>query len=191
MIQYIACDIKDKILSLGYINHHFEYCKIIPVGTDTYPAYYVGEGQYANVFDMDVNGHSYLRKAGRVTMPDAPTKQNIKTTSCGGDDFITVKIPLRLVLTVPKSKLGDDAFSDDYLIDEVVQMLSADIDIPDVNAREINYVITSTDTDSISVWRAEVTGVKHQMNFNYSYVAVDFNAEITINPACLIDACSY
>jgi hypothetical protein len=52
-------------------------------------------------------------------------------------------------------------------------------------------VVDSTDTDSQSVWRSEVTGVEHVMDFKYSYIAVDFTVNITINPACLINDCSY
>lgn len=189
MIQYIACDIKEKVLSTGYISTHFEYAEMKTVGEDRFPAQYIGAGNYESVFDKDVNGHSYLRKTGSVSMGNAPSKNNIKMTSCGDATNMLVRFPLRLVLTVPKEKTGDDAFSDDALAMEVISMLSADIDIPEIQAIDIDYTLNGYNTDSVAVWNSEVSGPRHQMNFNLSYISVDFTAEITINPACLIDAC--
>lgn len=191
MIQQISCDIRDKILSTGYINQHFDYCELVKDGEVTEPMFYVGGNQYQKIFNLDVNGHSYLRKAGKMTVSAAPSKQNVKVYSCGGDDNVLVKFPLRLVATVPKEKLDDNAFSDDHLVHEIIQALSADIELTGVEAIDIKYKINSSDTDSISVWRGEVNGIEHQINFKYSYVAIDFTAEIIINPTCLINACSY
>lgn len=190
MIQAVACDIGTRVMATGYINRHYEYAEMIRVGEDVYPAQYTSAGQYDDIFRIDVNGHSYLRKNGKITFGLPERGDNIKLTSCGGDDFITLRLPLRLVLTVPKLKLSDDAFSDERLASEIMRAISGTVELSGVDAREIKYTITDYDTDSLSVWNAEVQGPKHQMNFNYSYIAVGLSVDITINPACMDTLCS-
>lgn len=191
MIQYIACDIKDKIMASGFVTEHYEFGTIIRRDDKTFPAMYIGGGNYETLSDKDINGHSYLRTTGKVTYSNPLVTDNVKTSSCGGDDFVQVNIPLRIVLTVPKSKLGDNAFSEQRLADEVLVILSDDITITEIVTRSINYNVTDIDTDPLSVWRGEVSGVDYQMNFRYAYIAVNFTAQVIINPSCLLDACQY
>src|SRR5688572_162344 len=119
MISEIACDIRDLVLSTGYVNTYFEYCEMIKNGDVTYPAQYDGGGNYVQVFNNDVNGNGYLRKNGNISFGQISTG-NIKAFACGGNPFVKMTIPFRLVLVVPKSKLSDNAFSDDLLCQNMI-----------------------------------------------------------------------
>jgi hypothetical protein len=91
-------------------------------------------------------------------------------------------------MTVPKSNLSDDAFSDDLLVQEIIALLSAATPTNE-GVRSIDYNVTNYDTDSLSIWKAEVSGMDYQMNFRFSYIAIDFTASVVVNPECLIRSC--
>lgn len=186
MIEQIACDIKDLVLSSGYIKTHWEYAEMIRNGDVTYPAQYVGGANYEQVFNQDVNGNSYLRGNGQISFSQIDQD---KLTACGGKNFVRMSIPLRLVMIVPKDKLSDSAFSDNVLALDMIGMLSGSLSTTITGVRSIEYSVTGYDTDSLSIWKAEVTGQEYQMNFRYSYIAINFNAVLIVNPSCLTTVC--
>lgn len=188
MIAEIACDIRSLVESTGYVNTYFEYCELIKNGDVTYPAQYDGAGNYVQVFNNDVNGNGYLRKNGNISF--GAVSSNVKAFACGGNPFVKMTIPFRLVLVVPKSKLGDNAFSDDLLCQNIINLLSSDVTTSIYGVRALEYSVTSYDSDSLSVWSAEVKGMNYQMNFKFSYVAINFNVISEVNPSCLTESCT-
>jgi len=189
IIQDIACDIKELILSSGYVTTHFEYCELIRNGDRTYPAQYIPGGNYQEVFNNDVNGNSYVRKAGNVSFGEATTKRHKPFQACGGVNWQTMTMPMRLVMVVPREKMTDTAFSDDVLAHEIITLLSGAV-IPTIyGVDSLSYDVKSYDIDSLSIWSEEVKGVDYQMNFRYAYIAINFNVVATINPTCLTSPC--
>lgn len=189
MIREIACDIKELVLSSGYVNTHFEYCELVKNGEVTYPGFYTGGGNYDNVFNNDVNGNSYLRKNGNVSFTSVSGADNIKLTACSDVNFVKMNIPFRLVMTVPKTNLSDDAFSDELLVMEMMSLLSGSVTPNMEGVRSIDYVTTSYDTDALSIWSSEVKGMEYQMLFGYAYVAINFTCAVVVNPTCLNLSC--
>lgn len=189
MIREIACDIAAIVRSSGYVNEHFEYCELIKRDGVTYPAQYIGGGNYEQVLNHDVNGTSYLRRNGKVSYSGVSGSDNIRLQACGGVQFVTMKLPLRLVMVVPKVNLHDDAFSDDALVGEMIALLSGSVPVSIFGVRDLTYNIVGSDIDALSIWKEEVKGVEYQMRFDYSYIAIDFNASAVINPSCLIQDC--
>jgi len=188
MISEIACDIRDLVLSTGYVNTYFEYCEMIQNGDVTYPAQYDGNGNYVQVFNNDVNGNGYMRKNGNISFGEVSSP--VKFAACGGNPFVKMTIPLRLVLVVPKSKLSDNAFSDDLLCQNIINLLQQAVTASIYGVKSLEYSVSSYDSDSLSVWSAEVKGAPYQMNFKYSYVAINFNAISEVNPSCLTESCN-
>jgi len=191
MIEAIACNIREIVLSSGYVNTHFEWCELIRDNGVTYPAQYIGGGNYEQVLNNDVGGNSYLRKNGNVSFGKPAGRLNVKTTSCGGDGMVQMTIPLRLVMVVPKSKLEDDAFSDDLLVQDMTSLIQGSVSLPETGAHSIKYQVTGSDTDSLSIWSTEVKGYEYQMLFDYSYIAINFNVVAVLNPNCLYRTCAY
>lgn len=191
MVEAIACNIREIVLSSGYVNTHFEWCELVREGNVTYPAQYIGGGNYVQVLNNDVNGNSYLRKNGNVSFGKPPGKGALKLTSCSGDTMVQMTIPLRLVMVVPKDKLADDAFSDDLLVQDMTSLIQGSVDLPETGAHSIKYQVTGSDTDSLSIWSQEVKGAEYQMLFKYSYIAINFNAVAVLNPNCLYRTCAY
>lgn len=191
MIKDIACYIEQAVLATGYVSKHFPYAELIRVGESTYPAQYIGKGAYDSLYNIDkTGGNSYLRKNGKSSISQATGV--IKPTPCFDEaSVLLLRLPYRLVMTVPKSRLSDDAFSDDLLASEMIAALQGGIDLPELQAQDISLTVTDYDTDSLSIWKDEVSGVEHQMDFNYSYIALNLSVNITINSACLERLCAY
>jgi hypothetical protein len=69
--------------------------------------------------------------------------------------------------------------------------LSGSVNIDTLPVNDIEYKIKSYETDGLLVWKSEVSGVDHQMDFRYSYCSVDFDVLVIANLICLQDVCSY
>lgn len=187
MIREIACDIKEVIMSTGYVHDHYEYCELIRQDNMVYPGYYIGGGNYEHVLNADIGGISYLRKNGNisfgtVTMP--------KFMACGGNPFVKMTIPFKIVMAIDKDKLGDNAFSDDLLAQNIMKVLSQAVTSSIYGVISLDYDVTGYNTDSLSIWSEEVKGIEYQMNFRYSFISINLNAVSILNPTCLTELCS-
>ncbi len=185
MIREIACDIETIVMSSGYVNTHWQWAEWIKNGEVSYYSQYDVGGNYDQIFNNDVGGNSYLRKSGAVGFGNVTGTDNLKFMACGDNPFVKLTLPLRLVMVVPKSKLSDDAFSDDLLALEMIKAISSDVVVQIEGVRSLEYNIVSYDTDSILIWNNETKGIEYQMNFDYSYIAINFNAVAIVNPSCL------
>ncbi len=187
ILEDVLCDLKSQLLESGYFHVFYEYCEQIERDGITFPAQYLKAGEYKNVMDFDVNGAGYIRKRSAVSVKQNNTYQNV--TSCVTDTILDVNFPLRLVAGVPRVKLNDNAFSDDFLFSELAAIITGSFSA--AKTISISNSITSYDTDSISIWSNEVRGKDYQMNFKLSYVAIDFNLLITANANCMAQICGY
>jgi len=190
MIREITCDINSIMMNSGFVNTHFEYCELIKNGDVTYPAQYDSGGNYVQVFNNDVGGNSYLRRNGKASFSSVSGVDNVKFIACGDNPFVKMTLPFRLVMTVPKSALLDDAFSDDLLAMSIINLITADTVVAIDGVRLLQYNVLDYDTDALSIWSAEVKGMDYQMNFAYSFVALNFNAVAIVNPNCLNFSCN-
>lgn len=187
MIREIACDIKDIIMATGYVMNHYEYVELVRQDQMTYPGYYIGGGNYEQVLNPDMGGMSYLRKNGNVSFGSVTMP---KFVACGGNPFVKMTMPFRLVMAIDKDKLGDDAFSDDLLAQNIIKVLSQAVSAAIYGVQSLEYEVTGYNTDSLSVWSDEVKGMDYQMNFRYSFISISFNAVSIVNPACLTEICN-
>jgi hypothetical protein len=190
MIQHIACDIKEIVMSTGYVNTHYEYCELITRSGTTFPAQYVGGGNYQQVNNHDVNGNSYLRRNGNASFSKPSGIYSIKTTSCKDSELVEMTIPFRLVMVVPRKNLEDNAFSDDLLAQEVIGQIVAGGNLQIDGVNSVTYNVTGYDIDALKIWADEIKGVEYQMNFNLAYIAININAVSIMNPACLRTVCT-
>jgi len=189
MIPQIACYIKDLMMASGLVNTHFEWTEHKQIGDVTEPMEYMAGSVYDSVLNNDVGGNSYLRKSGKVTFGSPTGTSKIKYKSCGDSGFYAITLPLRLVACIPKSKLSDNAFSDELLGARLAAILSSDVTVSIDGVQSIDFELIDYDTDPISVWNTEVKGAPYQMRFDLSYIAVNFKAVIIANPSCLNFTC--
>lgn len=188
ILETALCNLKDELMSSGYFNRLYEYAELLTSDEKTYPQVYQGKGQYKAIYDFDVNGSGYIRKTGSV-YSDHVTE--IKLVGCSDiNPLIDLAFPLRLVVAVPKSKLGDNSFSDDSLVFALMQHISKKHSaIPRVNS--VHGKVTSYVTDRERVWNDEVSGVEKTIDLTLSFVSIDFTITFRVPLDCLEQICEY
>jgi len=179
------CEIKDAVMGTGYFNNFFEYAEMTNLKTDkgtlSYPRAYVGNGQYENLYDFDSNT-GYVRKTGPVNIKELPDITNSCTTT-----NLVLTYPLRLVAAVKKELLEDNAYSDDKLIYELIEVLQGKLTIS--NTMKVKAEVDRYETDRNKVWSEEVHGLEEIIRIELSYIYIDFDLIINVKKDCLIADC--
>lgn len=186
ILQEVLCTLRDRMLDSGYVNVFYDYCELVRRDGITFPAYYNGGGEYIQVQSFDVNGAGYCRKRGKVSITPSRAMQSM--TSCENEGYVEMRYPLRIVLGVPRSKVGDDGYADDALFYEVASLLQG---FTATSVQSVSVQVKSYDTDSLSIWPSEVQGMDYQMLFTLCYLSIDFDLVFVVDTACIDQLCSY
>lgn len=190
ILETALCNLKDEVKLLGYFNRFYEYVELIERGqSEKFPQVYEGNGQYTNVFDFDVNGSGYFRKDGPVRT-EIVSPSNSMVSCSDSNPLIDLFIPLRCVAAVPKKKLSDNSFSDDWLAFELLATINrkqAGI----TNVQSVSAIVVGYQTDRERIWNEEVRGIERLLDLNLSIVAIDFVLRIRAALDCLPQNCDY
>jgi hypothetical protein len=191
MITTLFCDIAQRLKDTGFFSVVYEYTEMVDRGNGSIrPMYYKGKlAGYVDVQNFDVNGLAYIRKTGnaRVVIDNTFTK----ITSCVEDSLqnVIITMPLRLVAVVPKDNLQDSPLVDDLFVADLMGALQGDYKLTaeDMDAVSVKVIVNSYDTSSMTIWNSENKGVDFDESvvYRFSYVALDFNAEIKGKLTCL------
>jgi hypothetical protein len=94
-----------------------------------------------------------------------------------------------MVVAIPKDSLDDSPFMDDSLCADLIGALqgSYGTTAQDMDATSVKVIVNSYDTSSLNIWSNENRGVAFDESvvFRFSYIAIDFNAEIKGKLECL------
>jgi hypothetical protein len=191
MITTLFCDIAQRLKDTGLFSVVYEYCDMVNRGGNmTRPMYYKGKlAGYVDVQNFDVNGLAYIRKTSNARV-QLDTKYT-KVTSCIEDslDNVIITMPLRLVAVVPKDNLNDSPLVDDLFVADLLGVLQGDYKLTaeDMDAVSVKVLVNSYDTNAMGIWNAENRGVEFDeaIVYRFSYVAIDFSAEIKGKLSCL------
>lgn len=191
MIGTLFCDISDRMKATGFFSQFYELCELIDKGNGSVvPMYYKGKKSgYVDVQNFDVNGTGYVRKNGNVRIQLDNSVP--KVTSCQEDmlSYVVANVPLRMVVAIPKDTLEDSPFQKDLLCADLIFALQGNYDSTalGMDATSVKVVVSSYDTSSLNIWANENKGVVFDENlvFRFSYIAIDFNAEIKGKLECL------
>lgn len=182
-LESTLCNLKDEVMDSGYFHVVYPYAELIEDGDKSYPAVYTGLGQYDQIYNFDVNGSGYFRKTGAV-QSNPVSDGNLRVTSCTTPTLVDLTVPVRFVGVVPKDKLGDNSFSDDLLITELLTYINKrQPNITDIVS--IHGIVRSCHTDRNQIWAEEVRGIDKQIDLSLSVVAIDFYLVFRANADCL------
>lgn len=188
ILETALCNLKDELMTSGYFNRFYEYAELVQRGQDSYPQVYLGNGEYKAIYDFDVNGTGYIRKTGSA-YSDHVT--DIKIMGCNDfNPIIDLVVPLRLVAAVPKKKLGDNSFSDDRLVFDLMGYISKKQPAID----QVNSTfgkVTSYQTDRVRVFYDEVIGVEKMIDLRLSLISIDFTFTFRALLSCIQTNCQY
>ena len=182
MIDKLACSIKSAMLESGYFNEYCPLAERVSNGSKTYYSQPIEGNIYEDIFNMDVGGTGYTRLNGDVSFSAASPAQ--KLTSCESEPVVTVKVPLRVVVAIPKGTKTEHELAFDLcaILNNIstVDGITADVDI----------FVSKYNTDSLAIWPQEVEGDKYQVQFKFHYIAFDFIASVSSKLSCLIPDCN-
>lgn len=191
MLSRITEHLHAAIEATGYFEKIFPMAELIAKGDMVYPATYCEKGEYKSVNNFDqYNGLAYIRMDGKQRFQNA--SQNSDMPICDPD--VQMEFPLRLVACIPKAKLSaDDAFSDERVSRTLIAALTQVGGQIKQSLRASGYTSfpDAVDMDSRSILREEYHNVEKMQDINYgfSYCAIDFTVTIKIKASCITAEC--
>lgn len=191
MLDRITDYLKGKLSESNYFQKIYPLVEIVSKQDTSYPAYYTGKGQHEQVTNFDnYNGLAYFRLAGKQRINKASS--NDLMGIC--DTKLEMTFPLRLVACVPKSSLSkDDAFTDERISRTLISHLLTDGGPlkDELRATLLKIFPESVSFSNQDILNEEYSGLENmkQINYNFSYHAIDFNVVIEIKESCLTDEC--
>lgn len=189
LIQRALCTIKDELLTTGYFTKFYEYAERIEKienGVKKFPQTYIGQGNYTQIYDFDVNGSGYIRKNGEVRAYKLDDKE-----SCGGlNPTIDLIVPLRLIAGIPKKNAGDNSFSDDLIALDLLSYIGKKQPAID-QVQSVIGNVSGYQTDRDTIWSEEVKGIEKQLRLDLSLIAIDFTLTFRATLECIKNNCTY
>ncbi len=169
------------------LQQNYGLAKILYQGKKSFPAKYVGQGQYKPIEIDNWAGMNYFRLNGDI----ASSNEEVRA-SCG--KAIKLIYPIRLIACVKKSVLGkDDAFSSETLSLLLIKDIKSITELPsDLSAMRASIEVSRFSTDDKEILSREYSGIellKNGINYEYCLVAIDMDIEILINADCIELTC--
>jgi hypothetical protein len=180
--------INSKLEVLNYFEKSYGLCEIITKGDKSFPAQYNTGGEYRQINNFDkYNGVSYTRKRGDIRISDEENTLQACTL------LSRVRIPLRLVVIIPRKKLDcDNEYSEDVIAQTIIRAIttrSGDLKTA-LGARMATLMIDSYSTDSISILSEEYSSSKKKdINYKFAYLALNIDVEAVVTQDCLTREC--
>lgn len=191
IIEDVVEFLKAKLESTKYFGKVFGLCELIEKGDQKQPAFYKGNGEYDETMNNwdSFNGIAYFRKIRNVSV--SKSDDRLILTSC--NTAINFRIPLRLVVVVPKANMTcDNAYADDNFIQSLMGQLI--LNSTDLKG-SIGAIKTEVFTDDYSTDRKvlinEEFGTGKEINYKFIHAYLDFTAKIDIDKKCLKSECDY
>jgi len=190
MIQAIVSYLQAVLVASNYFEKVYPLCEILENPNEKKPAHYKCLGQYEDINIDHENGTAYFLRDGDPTY--SPYSGNLITDSCS--DFLTVKFPLKAILTVPKAKLStDDEYTDDRIAQTLVALMGAQTYALKVslNAKDINIFSPKYSTDKLRILKDQYgANATREPNYKLAYLSLSLSVEVVVNSNCLTTECN-
>lgn len=192
MLERITDYLVGKISESNYFQKIYPFVEIVNKDNASYPAQYTSKGQYEHVSNFDnYSGMAYFRMTGKQRINRAQSNDMIGMC----DTKLEITIPLRLVACVQKSTLTkDDAFTDERISRTLISHLLTDGGPlkDELQATSLKIFPESVTYSNQDILNEEYSGLENmkQINYNFSYHAIDFNVVIEIKESCLSTECT-
>ena len=150
------------------------------------PVEYVGDANYAVISHDEFDGVSYWR------LRDKPTQDVLETKYQAGKR-VEVKIPLRLVFSVRRTKLTtDDAYAFDRIRQTIVKQFNFDDGVlkTTLGCESVTVSVPTSNGDARNVWDEETseTGT-YEPNYSFVYGSIDIEVAVIYKGSCLPTEC--
>lgn len=189
--QDTLCALKEDLMGTGYFHHLFEFATMEETEHDGKPVfkpvYFKDGGNIQDVMDFDRNGSGYIRKNGKINITKA--SNNLVGVSCDAKlGILELKLPLKGVFAVPKTKLGNDTYSTDKLALQLMGFFHSDVSASNGLAgvsRIVGY-----ETERQKIYDGE-TNIGIAPILELAYISIDFEITYTGKAECFLETCAY
>jgi hypothetical protein len=171
-------------MDTGYFQNFYEFATMVEVNGVTRPMYFVDGTNVVDVHNFDIGGSGYIRKNGQVTFNRSALPSVTACTAREG--LLEIRLPLRAVFAVPKSKLNNNGFSDDLLAMELIDVLHGDQ--PGVSGATVFSRVLRYETDRDKIYKEEVNSGNLPI-LELSYICIDFELLYTGSVECFKTTC--
>ncbi len=180
--------IADRLKGMKLFEKVFSYVEMIDTAQGSFPAVYIGEGNYEPVNLSSYAGIGYTRKREPIVFDKASQE-----TYVGCEILDLAILSLRSVVSVKKELLNcDHLFGSDFLTEELFRTLSGRYPLlaecASVNDAEI--IIKKTEDDRLRILQQEYEGSKFQeIPYDWMMIAIDYEVRLIFNKGCLKKFC--
>lgn len=186
MKEPIITYLNGKLELLNYFNRIYCLCERIKQGEETYPAHYLGQGQYEMVSDFDKNdGAIFWLSDG----PETLRVNDNNSTSCRV--LYDITIPLKCYAVVRKNKTTDDEYTNDRIADTLSQTITSNNAALKVTlkSKKVQVTVESKNTNRDNILSSLYEGIDFKLPYEYSIVEIGVNALVTTENNCIPNIC--
>ena len=181
-LQYLGSVLR----TTGLFTKVYDLCELLTVDGKTYPAYYVGAGEYKDISGFDRNdGTGYFRLNGQTKINS--TDDKFQTTSC--PTVFDVSIPLILVCVVSKKRaICDDEFASQSIAEQISNALNGAGGA--LNMVSSSCTVNGYTTNGNEILKAEYKDPSiNEFNPKFAYISFDLTFDMTVDSNCIETIC--
>jgi hypothetical protein len=185
MVEKIISHINNNLKELNIFSSLFGLCEIISKDKKSFPAFYCNN-EYKQVSDFDKqNGTAYHRLIGSIKISESESELDGCTT------YAERAYPMRLVVCVKKSVYkNNDAYIDMDIAENIGSVISFQNNKQlrnELNASVVSVLVKSINTNRDQIFRDEYKGYEMFIDYNYSYISIDYEVKISGDLSCYLN----
>lgn len=188
MVKQVFEYLAEKLAALQMFEQVIPIAEIIDKADGSFPAYYVGKGNYRPI---DLSAHAgvgYFRK-----LAAAQFAKSDRETFVGSETLEEVTLPIRLVLSIKKDILNiDTGFASSYLFEEMIRVFSGNHPIlaDKAGVTDVEVFMKDSEDDRLKIFANEYTGsTLRELPYDWIMVMVDMDVKLLFNKNCINKFC--
>lgn len=188
MVKQVFEYLAEKLAALQMFELVIPIAEIIDKMDGSFPAYYIGKGNYRPIDLSGYAGVGYFRK-----LSAAQFAKSDRETFVGSETLEEVTIPVRLVLSIKKDILNiDTGFASSYLFEEMIRVFSGNHPLlaDKAGVSDVEVFMKDSEDDRLKIFAQEYTGsTLRELPYDWIMVMVDMDVKLTFNKNCINKFC--
>lgn len=188
MVKQVFEYLAEKLAALQMFELVIPIAEIIDKMDGSFPAYYIGKGNYRPIDLSAYAGVGYFRK-----LSAAQFAKSDRETFVGSETLEEVTIPVRLVLSIKKDILNiDTGFASSYLFEEMIRVFSGNHPLlaDKAGVSDVEVLMKDSEDDRLKIFAQEYTGsTLRELPYDWIMVMVDMDVKLTFNKNCINKFC--
>lgn len=188
MVKQVFESLGDKLAGLQLFEKVFPLAEIIDKVSGSFPAYYVGNGNYRPINLSEYAGVGYFRKEAPIQFNKSERESYV-----GSEILEEATLPVRLVISVKKELLNiDTKFASSYLTEEMFRTFSGNFPViaSKAGVNDLQIEIKNSEDDRLKIFAQEYTGsTLKEVPYDWIMLMLDMDVKLTFNKNCMQTFC--